>query len=547
MELEDYIKYLIIGFIIFASVLLLLVALIFCIVILSIGCIISKIRRDQDAPIVSTSYRRPGYVTEERQSLLSDNNSKDYSGNAKGFQAKGLTVEDIISAKMALRSSNFNLRKEIGRSPGRGEKMWFMCSELGNTKQQYLMSIFERHTKSYNTPRKIIIQTEDERVAFIRMMKNINSPYIMPTRDCNFTTSTQRCVIIRDYVKNGSLKDLIQGVNAPMELDYRQKYFYEGSIPGTKRQMPLKEGAHPLKKYMVSLFGRQILLGLISLKKIGLRFPQLSTTNVLVLTSESCALTEIENIFLDQPRVYLPFIKQKNIPEEIICFAHVLFEMATGVCLEDKPFPDILTQYNIWPGLEDVLKMILSPTSASSAPTLEELLAHDFFTVNSNFDTNPSPALPTVTSQMKQLIEKLDSFIQDPQQRTSSLSMSSSRDLYSKNLNESISKSWGSFKNLNNLDKKDSDEIFKKAPQINESSKQNPTSPQNVKSPVSTFSSPQQITSPQKTAPPLAPVPVPAPASAIGGASALFADIRKGAVLRKVPDSEKRHRDIAKL
>lgn len=133
-----------------------------------------------------------------------------------------------------------------------------------------------------------------------------------------------------------------------------------------------------MEKYIVK-FSRQILEGLAALKTIGFRYPQLSTSNIMLDANTNCKLSELEDIILGVKPHYLDYMRPLNekLEEEVICFGHVLYEMVTGIPLDSKELHG-LDDFPCPPAIRQILERIFDENQETPV-TIDSLLNESIF------------------------------------------------------------------------------------------------------------------------------------------------------------------------
>jgi hypothetical protein len=169
-------------------------------------------------------------------------------------------------------------------------------------------------------------------------LTSIRHPYLLPTWEVDIVSnrSTEFPVIAvgNPFIKAGSLRDLIYKVQDPL----------------LQRKKMYTRGGRPLKINKLRIWGRQILEGLIALKKHGFTNIPLHCGNVLVLSdavgSYRIVLTGYETALFgyrscfaeDIDRLIKKAASKRRAEPLAIIFGFLFFEMAFGMKLEySKP------------------------------------------------------------------------------------------------------------------------------------------------------------------------------------------------------------------
>ncbi|XP_034477790.1 PX domain-containing protein kinase-like protein [Drosophila innubila] len=183
-----------------------------------------------------------------------------------------------------------------------------------------------------------------------------------------FAANTESgCLVIRKFHKHGTLKDVL--CMATPKNPFLSKY----GNPKGRTALSMKQ---------VATYGKQILDALIFLHSKGYAYGHLHSGNI-VIVDDCVKLLDVENYLLGVPAFYRPFFVQHSkihtIEQvDVYCFGHVLFEMAMGYPLQES----VVRQITECPeALKSLLESILSKEACKAGlPTLEQLLAHRFFT-----------------------------------------------------------------------------------------------------------------------------------------------------------------------
>lgn len=344
---------------------------------------------------------------------------------------------DIMNAKMYLRSTRFEFVKpvpQIGTDDvqfsrshtatsnshalthnvhlththnvhlvGRNHKVAILLKNRTKSKERHLMTIVDKY------PHSDIIATEKDKLALVSLLESLDHPYLYPVDDFDYFVPKGQAYVIRRVAERGSLKDLIYGVKSPLHA-WNDKYgrVTQGQLLGTQQ---------------CAVYGRQILDGLKALQTIGLRFPHLATSNIMMCKHGNsgelvCRISELENTFLALPPRYSSYFEPLNdrVSEEVIAFGHVLFEMATGREMRSvKPPRKDLNR--LAEPLQRVLRNIFDMEQQIGSVTVDSLIEDSFFTVTMNNNAlveivDPNP-LKSIRPQHRALLDKLAEYVRE--------------------------------------------------------------------------------------------------------------------------------------
>jgi serine/threonine protein kinase len=269
--------------------------------------------------------------------------------------------------------ANYRFREVVPMTAmGRGVKHYFIMSDIDTPK--YIKSVMTIVKKS---PMSRIIQNERDGKAFCAFMNNVKHPCLMDIDHCEYDTDNFQAILHKRWSSAGSLRDLI--FKATPNVEYQIKYAF----------------AKGLTLHEISLYGRQILKGISALISCGMPVPHLHSGNILIDGKRfECRFTDLENVFLGRPVQHLLHF-DPNLSIELQCFAHVLYEMASGKRLEDNILP---TECKIEPIVYEIIAKIFK-----GALNIDSLLFDPFFYKKGDMDVKP---IYIKDSAMLSLIEK---------------------------------------------------------------------------------------------------------------------------------------------
>jgi PX domain-containing protein kinase-like protein len=219
-----------------------------------------------------------------------------------------------------------------------------------------------------------IFKEESKRRLFSFIIKDtITHPYICAPVYAQLRDS--KSVVITPFQTLGSLRDLIY-ITPEMKkkkITPKSKHFekYHGA-----------NGGKPLDVSLIAKYGRQILEALFYLYLHGFSYPHLHTGNVLITENDHAQLTDLENSLLClDPKLNREIKKllvtNADMAPEVICFGHVLYEMAMGHEKGDRMLKEAKAKCP--ESLFPILESILEPPAPDSAATLKSLLRLPFF------------------------------------------------------------------------------------------------------------------------------------------------------------------------
>ncbi|KAG7197781.1 hypothetical protein KM043_001597 [Ampulex compressa] len=256
----------------------------------------------------------------------------------------------------------YTLIKQLNNVGSRVDKHWFAVRD-NSLKTDRLVTLVPF---SRNCSLSVCPSTKE---ALNNLFLALQHPYICPIFDLEFFEhDSQKYVILVQPISQGSLKDLIYGIERNCwNEDWSQKYGSRG------KGLPLPQ---------VQQMGRQVLEALMFLKERG--FPMvthLHSGNVLVQNGVA-RLAGLENTLLGFTSRIHPVVTSRLSQThsiDMICFGHMLFEMCVGYELcSFKPTAMHLSDLETYPQVVELLDSIFVET-CSHYPSVEDLLVHDLF------------------------------------------------------------------------------------------------------------------------------------------------------------------------
>lgn len=268
--------------------------------------------------------------------------------------------ENLLHVQLSLRSTTYSLDKPCSDIGKKIKQLYFCTNKLNN--QKLLLTVIEKETVK-----------KDEKQAFIQFLKECKHPLIEPVE--NVEVHDKKVIIYRAFNPKGSLKDFI----------------YKSS-PYASRVNKYTKGIPLLPKY-IQFYGKQILLILKVIQDQNLKY-KIESSNVIFYGNQ-IKLSEIENSILKLPHPYDIYTKG----DEILCFGHLLYEMATGYELLSNKLHD-LDKFPVPKELVVILTKIFNNQYA----TFDQILDEPFFS-NIENDENFKNSILNITPKMKELFK----------------------------------------------------------------------------------------------------------------------------------------------
>ncbi|GFQ70572.1 slowpoke-binding protein [Trichonephila clavata] len=241
------------------------------------------------------------------------------------------------------------------------DKNWFLVRD-STTKTERLLTMTPM---SETCPIKYTAET---RQVLLDLFLALQHPYIYPVLDIDrkIVMEQEYVIAVLPFNDEGSLKDVIY--QSHCQDDWKEKYHFQG---------------YGLSSSQIQRLGCQILEALLFLK--DQRFPpflHLHSGNIIVQNGVA-RISGLENTlfgYSSRSHLFIPKrIYDNKEAVEMICFGHLLFEMATGYELtsshpSEKNYKDVENK----PLVVDVLKFIFEQ-GRYRYPTLQQVASLDFF------------------------------------------------------------------------------------------------------------------------------------------------------------------------
>ncbi|KAG8183224.1 hypothetical protein JTE90_005673 [Oedothorax gibbosus] len=267
-----------------------------------------------------------------------------------------------IRCQYYLRGSNrYVFLKHLPDMGSRLDKNWFLVRD-STTKTERLLTM---------TPMAEmcpIKNTSETRQVLLDLFLALQHPYIYPVLDIDrkIVMEQEYVIAVLPFNEEGTLKDVIY--QSHCQDDWKEKYHFQGYGLGSSQ---------------IQRLGCQILEALLFLK--DQRFPpflHLHSGNIIVQNGVA-RISGLENSlfgYSSRSHLFIPKRLHDNKEAvEVICFGHLLFEMATGYELtswhpSEKNYVDVESK----PLVIDVLKFIFEQ-GRYRFPSLQQVASLDFF------------------------------------------------------------------------------------------------------------------------------------------------------------------------
>lgn len=274
-------------------------------------------------------------------------------------EQKVLETKATQHAGMYLRSSATHLLNKapylpLGSRPT--EKIFFLVNSNDRKQEERLMMMVKKPEIS-----ALDLKVEANKAVFCGLLEGFKHPYILPILEADYIPEKDFLVVFRPLSKSGSIRDLVH--NAKPRDSYDKKYAKAGK---------------PFSLRLISEFGRQILEALLFLRSRRIPYPHLHSGNVILdREKKTCRLTDIESALIGlEPRyagVLAEAPARDEVDVEVLCFGHVLYEMAAGFELS-VPVLDCVPSH-VYREVGEVLEGIFGGQLTS----VKELLRHPLF------------------------------------------------------------------------------------------------------------------------------------------------------------------------
>mmetsp|Transcript_30311 Transcript_30311/g.84713 ORF Transcript_30311/g.84713 Transcript_30311/m.84713 type:complete len:620 (+) Transcript_30311:76-1935(+) len=306
-----------------------------------------------------------------------------FSKGVRGREEQSTRSDELLCIQFYLRDSSIYRVKsqevaEMGHRQAPAKTPASVEFKDGTTgkKEEHVVTLFD------GRPAPLSLSVTATKRTWEKLLYSLSHPCILPILEADYMVERERAVIFRPYVPGGSLRDIIYR-NGDPKAEYASKYplpvninRYEQHV-GTPASIQHEDLYSPLTTEAIRTAGRQILEGLLYLKKSRVPYPHLHTGNVMVL-KKKCCLSDIENSFVGVPPFYV--LTRDHIDPEVECFANVLYEMTMGFprfpCTIDAD-KNLVIPHKCPQEIQDILKLILADDGAR--PTVEMLLENPFF------------------------------------------------------------------------------------------------------------------------------------------------------------------------
>lgn len=252
---------------------------------------------------------------------------------------------------------------DIGSRVG---KHWFVVKD-SSIKTERLLTLTPQ---SQHSP---IAYNQITRRIILDLFLALQHPYIYPILDLEFIEgNTQNknanIIVVLPFNNKGSLKDLIY--KTCWHDEWSDKYGQKS------RGLPVSQ---------IQRLGRQILEALLFLREREYTFSFHLHSGNIILQNGVARLSGLENPLLGfmsriQPVIMKsPFLQNDISAVDVLCFGHVLFEMAAGYELtESEPTAANILDIIHYVQVVEVLDFIFK-NPKKRVPSVEELLISDFF------------------------------------------------------------------------------------------------------------------------------------------------------------------------
>jgi len=271
----------------------------------------------------------------------------------------------IIAAQLYLRSTTFRLQEPLFGMGWRKGKDFYLVKS-GSEK------ILEMCNKDPKWP--CPLDNVDGQLSFVNIITNLGlmNPSIVPMKIIDYEREHSKSVIIRNFYKNGSLKDDI--------FNTKPKKLYDGKyVEGVNRK------PKPLLENRILDYGRQILDVLYYLERSDYPFPYIHTGNIFVV-DDTVFISDIENSLLGveryNERLFRQFAKKyhkayKKADITVLAFGATLYELITAQELKNlSQLEDKTLLERVSDELNQVLLRIFVAHKENDhkTPTIQELL-----------------------------------------------------------------------------------------------------------------------------------------------------------------------------
>jgi PX domain-containing protein kinase-like protein len=312
------------------------------------------------------------------------------SGTSAYAQQDGARQAAALFCQYYLRlAQSYKLLQHLPQIGSRMRKNWFVVQQRNEPDQMMVMS---PHSELCLIP-----MTVPFKKALDGLFLLLHHPFVLPISNVDLLKEQGNIVMMTPLSGKGSLKDRIYKTN-PI-LPWRNKYMAPGK---------------PIPMDKIILWGRQILEGMLFLKKKQIPYRNLHSGNVII-ENEKCRISGYENpLFGYTPKMMHRAGKALGAKDkdplglsfDMICFGHVLFEMAMGYeLLKTRPDVEQLVGKCCYELVELFVFIFFHPDDR--IPTLEEVMNQDhvlFKGITCHELAGFHPAPPVYTKEIKQVL-----------------------------------------------------------------------------------------------------------------------------------------------
>ncbi|CAL1547998.1 unnamed protein product [Lymnaea stagnalis] len=254
---------------------------------------------------------------------------------------------------------NYRIVQQLKELGSRIDKHWFIVADI-RTSEEYMLSCVPF------CPKMAVPFTKPTCKTLKDLFSLLQHPHIFPIYDFDFAVEQNLVFVVQPVATRGSLKDMI--------YECRYSEIWYNKYNHRHRGLSLQN---------VRLFGKQILSGMLYLEEKGFPLHGNIQSGNIMMENGICRIAGYENKFLaNTSRVYT-LVKRKLKDEnkcalDILCFGHLLYEMAFGYELPTAhPEPQHLIGTQS-PAVVEILNFIFENES-KKYPTIQEINGQPFF------------------------------------------------------------------------------------------------------------------------------------------------------------------------